>query len=213
MNVLNKGTIGEQDFYTTERAFGDIDALIRGVSEEFLIGFARGEKLSITVSPKEDNLEFFFKTTYADSKVGFGSMLSTSSHAYDTAMSILSSVISEFKYEPSVVLDNESLAKTITEEGIEISNYCADLRIPVNDETIEILTQYKYVNNISKFYNYETKERYFEIPFAYEEGMYADCKHIDKITTEKREIPSLLATDNIEDKKMDTSVIASVAKL
>lgn len=212
MNIYNSGTIGKQDFYTQTRASGDIYALARGASEEFLVGFSRGEKLSIRIEPKEEEkIEVFFKTTLADGKVEFGSMTVKDGEGFATIEEIFKATIENLGYEKEII-GQEALAKKLLEAGVKISSYCSDLHIPANEVTREILKDYTYPNNISTFRDEVDGGFAFEIPFAYSKEYYEKPGE-EKLQDIIRPLDYGDKPSVEKDMANEATVIASVAKL
>ena len=60
-----------------------------------------------------------------------------------------------------------SILDQARELGVEISNWCSDLYIPVTQETVKLINAYEFKQNVTTFRDETNGVLSFEIPFAY----------------------------------------------
>jgi hypothetical protein len=62
----------------------------------------------------------------------------------------------------------DTIFETVKKKGIPFSNHSSDLYIPVTPETRELISQYKFQQNVTTFWNEVDGGRWYDIPFAYD---------------------------------------------
>lgn len=58
----------------------------------------------------------------------------------------------------------------------ELSNWCSDLYVRVNEDTTVIINQYEFKQNVTTFISPTDLNKYYEIPFAYDYKKLGDLK-------------------------------------
>ena len=67
------------------------------------------------------------------------------------------------------MLTCEQLKSEIQKLNCEIGNYCSDLHIPVNNSTMNLISQFEFKSNVTTFTNQINGKLYCDIPFLYNE--------------------------------------------
>ena len=55
----------------------------------------------------------------------------------------------------------------VIELEIEHDHHCSDLYIPVNDQTIDLINNYEFKCNVTRFISQIDGKQWFDIPFSY----------------------------------------------
>jgi len=61
--------------------------------------------------------------------------------------------------------------------GIEYNCHASDLYLPVNDQTIKLISEYQFKQNVTRFRSNLDKTFWYDIPFAY----YPFWERVEKI--------------------------------
>ena len=61
-----------------------------------------------------------------------------------------------------------TIYQELKKAGVELDNHESDLYAKVTPESIEILNNYKYKDNVTRFNNKIDKKVWFDIPFAFD---------------------------------------------
>lgn len=63
---------------------------------------------------------------------------------------------------------SKSVYDSMLEANQEISNWCSDMYVPVNDTTTAIIKDYEFKCNVKRFKSNVDGKMMYELPFAYE---------------------------------------------
>ena len=61
-----------------------------------------------------------------------------------------------------------NIYKKMKEAGVEISNHCSDMYVPVNKTTTGLLADYEFRRSVTTFTSNIDGELTYDIPFAYD---------------------------------------------
>lgn len=65
-------------------------------------------------------------------------------------------------------MTEKTIYQVMKENGIRCESHESDLYVPVCVETVQILREYRYCGNVTRFHNQVDGGDWFDIPFAYD---------------------------------------------